>query len=454
MKIKSPYPKIHFEGIDQLGQVFHVFVIKQTYTWDEMGCLVLAQQQDDLHMQSIMVDDKDVMQGVLQEADICHYKPNCDVLVVGHAYAPENLVGKNSSFNASIKVYEPETIIHKPKESTKYQFAEEDFKGDLNRQSTTNIAGNVLLEKTLQILHPRKAVLTDSSVGDLHYTIEQQPLPKKVSLNPVNSFGGYAYIEENDKNKNLLANFSKNELLAESDNFRLNNHHEKLAYIEQEENNPYGTGYLTPNYCRHVKPKYIQLPNIHYENAVFDKVMVNKMVNKGLDETVCLELIAGFGVCPNSHLSRQQFIGELSDAYFNDKQTLPDGFDFRVYNCAYPDQQISYMHGDEVIELTNLCHSNTKASKRIKNGDTKLTLYLPKDMLYLEIVSERDDMPDTELPLKLDTLVIQPDDEKINLVWRAMLPKDYQPKEATLGTVTHQEQIEILQTYDTNETEG
>lgn len=103
----TTHPALAFEGIDQLDQSFQVVVMRQTYTWNEQGLLILTDEQDPLRLEDQLVDTKDLMSGVVEESDLAHYKPKCDVIIKGHAYAPKHRVNQDS-FNASIKLQTPD----------------------------------------------------------------------------------------------------------------------------------------------------------------------------------------------------------------------------------------------------------------------------------------------------------------------------------------------------------
>ncbi|MGP5495529.1 hypothetical protein ACTXNC_12715, partial [Psychrobacter celer] len=66
------YPALAFEGIDQLQQMFHVVVMRQTYTWNEQGLLILSEEQDPLQVQDQLTDPNDLMSGVVEESDLAH----------------------------------------------------------------------------------------------------------------------------------------------------------------------------------------------------------------------------------------------------------------------------------------------------------------------------------------------------------------------------------------------
>lgn len=92
-----------------------------------------------------------------------------------------------------------------------------------------------------------------------------------------------------------------------------------------------------------------------------------------------------------------------------------------MWNAAYPDQQCDYLKGNEWLTLVNLCKSTAKAARLDNEGNCHLKLYLPENTLTAYV--EWDDGQMSEIPLKIDTLIIRPDDGKVNMVWRIALDK-------------------------------
>lgn len=436
----TPFPALNFEGIDQLNQNFHVFVMRQTFTWNEKGLMVLTSEQDPLCIEDVMVDKDDLMSGVLQESDLCHFKPHCDVIVIGHAYTPENRVSDNS-FTASIEVQTPDKVLYgDPIPASKYLFAQTQPKANPVQQ----VKGTVLINKTLSILSPRYATAqSEGLVGGTRYLIKTQPLPHKVTLNPSSSFGGYVYIEENDNRSELV---DKAEQIPEDvrEGIHLNPTHGRLAYFSQDDYNPYGRGYLTPEYHKATLPSQIVLPQIHYPEYWVESTHLTEMSKGELNEKVHNQLTAGFGIRAKSHPDRHRYLGKIDDDYIENKRLVPEGFDFAMWNCAYPDQQTEKLVGNEWITLTNLCHPNTPAVTLDKQGNTKLRLYLPEFLAYLVTNSNNPDYPESEVPMKLDTVIIQPDEKKVNMVWRGIIAGGYDPNMVLLETADRQKQAEIL----------
>lgn len=451
----SSHPALNFEGVDQLNQNFHVVVMRQTFSWNETGLLELSSKQDPLCMEDVMVDRADLMSGVLQESDLCHFKPNSDVIVIGHAYTPENRVS-DGSFTASIEMQTPDKILYeKPIPASKYLFAQSSLKEQAshNPKKIQQVKGDVLINKTLSILSPRHAITQSEGLGGgTRYLIKHQSLPHKVSLSPSSSFGGYVYIEENDKRSQLI---DKHEQIPEDirEGIHLNSTHGRLAYFSQDNYNPYGKGYFTPDYHKAMMPSQIALPQIHYPEYWVEGTHLTDMGKGVLNDKIHNQLTAGFGIRAKSHPDRHRYLGKIDKDYIENKRLVPEGFDFAIWNCAYPDQQVKNLVGNEWITLTNLCHPNTPAAKLDKNSNIKLTLYLPEMLAYLITNSNNPDYPESEVPMKLDTVIIQPDEQKVNIVWRGIIAGGYDPNTVILETADREKQAEILSQYFTRKGE-
>ena len=443
----TTHPALAFEGLDQLGQSFHVVVMRQTYTWNEQGLLVLADEQDPLQVQDQLADPNDLMSGTIEESDLAHYKPKCDVIVKGYAYAPKYRLNTDS-FNASIKLQTPNfTVLPEPVAATKYAFV---------KQKTTkatkqnNVAGQVLIDKTLTSLSPRH--LTNESITGLHYKLNIEPMTSKVSLNPSSSFGGYSLIEDNHK---ALKYINDKELIPKDaqEAIKLNSHHGIIAYLEQDNFNPAGTGYCSAVYYKNVQPAHIKLSQIHHPDLLISESLVNQVATDKLAQDKHNRLIAGFGVRSKSHPDRSKFVGTVDQAFIDSKDAFPRGFDFAMWNSAYPDQQTEFLTGNEWLTLTNLCKPDTTATTITRSGDTELKLYLPENLPYLELESSLPQIMNTELPMKLNTVIISPELQQVNLVWRSMVISDYQPKTATLKMLDRVTQDELSEHYYTQTTE-
>lgn len=59
----------------------------------------------------------------------------------------------------------------------------------------------------------------------------------------------------------------------------------------------------------------------------------------------------------------------------------------------------------------------------------------------------------TELPMHLDTVIVSPDTQKVNLVWRSMVINDYQPKTTILKVLDRANRDELNKQQYTKNTE-
>lgn len=438
------HPALAYQGLDQLAQEFHVVVMRQTYTWNEKGLLILDDEQDPLRMDDQLVDAEDLMSGVVEESDLAHYKPKCDVIIKGHAYAPKQRQNKDR-FTASIQLQTPDyKILAEPIAATKYAFVDQRSKKTAQDHYEE---GQVLMDKTLTILSPRY-LFNDSITNNSYYKLHIEPTSSKVSLNPSSSFGGYSLIEDSHS---ALKYINKNELIPEEkrDRIKLNSYHGAIAYLQEDSFNPAGTGYRSALYHKYMQPPRIKLSQIHYPDLLISESIVNQVVRNKMDYDCHNRLVAGFGIRAKSHPERSKLVGTMNQDFIESHDPYPKGFNFAYWNSTYPDQQTEFLTGHEWLNLTNLCTPNTTAAKVDNKGNTVLRLYLPETIAYVVLTSNHPQIMATELPLRLDTVIISPDVQKVNLVWRGMIISDYQPKEVILKTIDKDEQIKLSEQYYT-----
>lgn len=68
---------------------------------------------------------------------------------------------------------------------------------------------------------------------------------------------------------------------------------------------------------------------------------------------------------------------------------------------------------------------------------------------YLATISNQPDLPASEVPMKLDTVIIRPDEEKVHLVWRGIIAGEYDPNTTVLQTKNRDEVEQTLAKYFT-----
>ncbi len=117
----------------------------------------------------------------------------------------------------------------------------------------------------------------------------------------------------------------------------------------------------------------------------------------------------GFGIITKAWKQRLDLAGTYDDAWLETRwPDLPEDFDMSYWNGAHPDMQVPYLNGDEEVILTNLT----------PGGSLKFRLPAHKPVLSVTCANGRI-LPVTA---NLDTLIIDPDAMKVNLVWRAVIP--------------------------------
>ncbi len=106
---------------------------------------------------------------------------------------------------------------------------------------------------------------------------------------------------------------------------------------------------------------------------------------------------------------RAKFAGTYDTAWLDNRcPLLPLDFDLRHFQAAPPDQQIPYPRGGELIGLQNLTPRGVN------------TLRLPDLELPCRFLPHRGD--DLEREAVVDTILIEPDQERLCLTWRLCFP--------------------------------
>ena len=361
----TPFPALAFAGIDPHGHTFHVLVLRQTLTF-ATGALEYADEQAPLREEDEFFGEPHVS-SVRQESDLCHYKPKCDVLVNATAYAPGGHALPR--FTVGLKI--------------------------------TGATRRTVLEKHLTVTGPR----------DWEKTLFSWKLraPEPITTLPLRdefAYGGTCRIAAEDPAAARVKpefRLTPAQQAQHPDPANL-----PLSHTVYEEN-PRGLGYTEAWHRDALKLTRIAAPQIEDPNdpvVAFDKHYAPQ----------------GLGVRPKSHPARRKLGGTIDAAFIENNKPLPDDFDFAVWNAAPPDQQCDFLHGGEVIELTNLCAPGTPGAKCDVAGNTVLTLTLPAHVCFSLVRLDSGEM--FIHPLVLDTLIVEPDARTLTLVWRTVLAHD------------------------------
>lgn len=117
---------------------------------------------------------------------------------------------------------------------------------------------------------------------------------------------------------------------------------------------------------------------------------------------------AGFGFVSRNWLPRRRYAGTYDDKWLEEQfPFLAEDFDERFFQGAPEDQWCGPLHGGEHVGVAGATPT----------GTWKLTIPAPR--VGVKIVSQQGE--ENYQPI-LDTLILEPDDERVILVWRTCTP--------------------------------
>ena len=143
--------------------------------------------------------------------------------------------------------------------------------------------------------------------------------------------------------------------------------------------------------------------------------------------------VAGYGPVSRWWQPRQQLAGTHDEKWKAGQwPKSPVDHDYRYWNFAPEDQQITYPLGGERITLANLTPA-MPPSEGAENGNSQLVHFaLPKQPLKA-LVRMRSG-PLLLIPMQIDTVVIDFADSSLSVVRRALIPADLDVRKLELGT--------------------
>lgn len=120
---------------------------------------------------------------------------------------------------------------------------------------------------------------------------------------------------------------------------------------------------------------------------------------------------AGYGIIGKGWEPRVGMLGTYDDKWEKERSPLPpEDFSDEFYNSSQPDQQLNgYFAGDEPVSLTNLT----------PEGKTAFRLPGVRPEVSIQTGESRP-APRSDIDLPLDTLIIEPDDGRVILIWRRL----------------------------------
>jgi len=347
---------------------------------------------------------------VKEESDLAPFKPRCDVIVNGHAYAPGMEAVR--SWTAGIRLSEPaaplEIDVASPKSPgtdgppTEQQlYAWRDAQAEAMLRRANAPTRNILLNKRLRFTGPR--MFKPGLLAGWHVT-EAEPV-ERVPLRWEYAFGGASALC----------------------NPQFPDHASEPYIINQVcYSNPLGRGWVEARYfklAKSIKQSIEELlaPQIEQINDPISKLTDSLQPDGDITAKEMAEVSrslahqpAGFGAVGRAWAPRLALAGTYDDEWRDTRWPgLPADFEFGYWNCAPADQQAAFLRPDVQIELFNLTsHENGH------NG--QLTVELPGHRPFL--LARLHNGALIPLPLLTDTLIIDADAMRLSLTHRISLP--------------------------------
>jgi hypothetical protein len=387
---------VQFDTVDQHGSAFHVVVAKTAYLLgapDHEGRAALTPVAGArLNVEDRYFDDAHGA-SVRQESDFAPYKPACDVIVNATACVPRGQAGPTFKVRLRVHSGQDAPLIDK----------------------TLTVHG----ERSYQKRHALWRTL--QSAGKLATVGLLKPNPWRL---------GSAQGVTNVPLRYEFASGGECRLLTGD-----------AAGHDASEQNPCGRGFARHWYLDAQGIDAVAAPRIHPDETPLTADHFWRAVNGAP-----LPAPVGMGAVGRGWLPRRKLAGTFDETarYGNDDvPRLPMDFDFAWYNCAPRDQQCPYLGGVETFLLLNLCSRDHPSSAIDAQGNTVLQFALPRQRLFLLAGDGNDGL--MAKCLVIDTVTIEPDENRVDLVWRALLPTDADLRRARLMQIGEAAQIARLE---------
>ncbi|MDE9457606.1 DUF2169 family type VI secretion system accessory protein [Xenorhabdus bovienii] len=362
----TPFSVMNYRMLDTEDKEYHVVAMKVGYQLLSAGKGEYLAEL--LPVMSLCVQDQyrgalNVSQ-VLQESDLAPFKPKCDVIVNGTAYAPEG---------QPCPAFPVRLLL-------------------------TDANGDTLLDKTLEISGEREFFRTDNGQWQL-----SEPKPfDRLPLDYRYAFGGECRIEaDDDEAANALTEDDK--LSPEQRSQHPDGEQAPIAHAVLEYN-PIGSGFILPWYAQAKDLPRYAAPRITRPDAPITAPHFAAMLSGHLPATEPACQPQGMGVIGRAWLPRRTLAGTYDQTWLDERHPyLPQDFDFGYWNGAPQDQQIDWPSTDITLQLTNLTPDGSLQTQL--PGHRPFILFRMEDGALLPVL------------MNLDTLIIDTDAMTLELTF-------------------------------------
>jgi hypothetical protein len=340
---------------------------------------------------------------VRQESDYCPFKPQCDVIVNAFAHAPRAVAA--AAFPVRLTVSRPgatPALIDK-------------------RLTVTGERRFIKKSWPLRAMQAALKWLTLTLVRPVPWRLGEAAPFTSLPLRDEFACGGQCRINAGDAAAAKIP--ARHRLTPE----QLAMHPDANAAPAMRPaahtacaHNLSGLGYAQAWYLRAAGVKTVAAPRIERPGDEFTAQRFWQAQNNAL--AAGMPEPAGLGIRGMAHPARHALLGSADEAFAGSGAALPHDFDFAIWNAAPADQQIDFLHGDEVFELSNLCRPDTPGAHVDAQGNTVLRLVLPQHECQVRMQLESGAA--CAQALVVDTVLIEPEERRCTLVWRAVLPRE------------------------------
>ncbi|MCU6432912.1 DUF2169 domain-containing protein [Undibacterium sp. Jales W-56] len=459
---RTDYAALHFDTLDQHRSAFHIIVTKIAYQLklcDAKGFSTLEEIDNpaELNTEDHYYED-DFTKGVQAESDLAPYKPFCDVIVNALAYPPKKSTA--SRFSVGIRVEKPDLPAPLPKRPAPLNPLQslspavfEEWQKELAVAKNSRLPGEILIDKTLEVCGERwfikwawpvrlcMSVIRICTLGILVFNPWRLTRAKKCDVVPVRynlAQGGECRIELIDKAAKRVG--KKYRLTDEQRSAHPDKDNVPIAH-EACLTNPLGQGFLLRWFLEAKRIARFRAPQIDYPKHALTSYKFWQQAN-GKNTLIP----AGLGFLGRAWTPRRELVGQVKmKPVWSEEEfpVLPENFDFRYWNGAPADQQCTHLSAEERFTLTNLSHPDSAHSQTDANGNTLLQFRLPRQSFFVMAIGAEGQV---EIhPLLIDTVTIDVEAARVDLVWRLCLPADGSIDQARLMHAKDSEQLKRLQ---------
>ncbi|WP_437685169.1 DUF2169 family type VI secretion system accessory protein [Sorangium sp. So ce176] len=410
---RTPFPALEYDVVDARGDESHVVVARGSYA---LRAAPEAGESDGAritHVAALTEGElvvSDVAHGemnrssVKYESDLAQSKPRCDVIVIGSAHAPAGEAVARVDVRVRVR----------------------------RLAAIPNLAGAcTLLDHRLAVRGARSFERKDEGWA----LTDPEPF-EALPLRYEHAFGGQLKVYADDDAAKRLDDahrLSEEARRAHPEVGAAPVAHATCAY------NPLGVGFLEGWYADAAEVKRWPAPRIEAPGAGITAEIFARMVAGEVRAGEVPELSPrGVGVIAKPWQPRLNLAGTFDDRWLAERWPyMPPDFDMAYWNGAHPDMQCDYLFGGELAELWNLLPRSAPGVAPETAG-TACRFHVPEAAVVVRLTGKDDAVSFAAVPI--DTVIVDLDQMRLSLVWRARIPASLEVEGTSLLALGYMKQ--------------